>query len=376
VSTTVDIHAQGFGNCPSPAPGDDGILQNTARVPGCTAPNGRFLSDIKNSNNTRTTNYSGTLDTAFSCIAQLGASGCGFEAPLEAMKKALDGSRLENTGFLRDGAFLAVVILTDEDDCSIKDPAIFQLPAAQAGPGDFRCQPLYAYQCNTPISPSIGGSYSNCSVRTNSYLQDPAVYAQFLSTVKPPGKAVVALIAGDPSSTLTMTGAINAPIMQQLALEPSCSATINGNLAIGRPAIRLQDFLDPFGDHGLFRTICQSDYSQALTDIGTLLFNAISPCLEGPVNMTDADPSNPGLQPDCTVSDVQNPDSGHETESAIPTCAMTNATTPAPGGARPCYWIAPDPAACSTQTTLELHVERSSPPSIGTSVRVACATGP
>ncbi|MDB4955381.1 MAG: hypothetical protein JWO36_2950 [Myxococcales bacterium] len=377
VSTTVDIHTQGFGmNCPSPAPNDDGLLQTTPRVAGCAAPNGRFLSDIKNATNTRTTNYSGTLDSALSCIAQLGATGCGFEAPLEAMKKALDGSRPENTGFLRDGAFLAVVILTDEDDCSVKDPAIFQLPAAQAGPGDFRCQPLFAYRCDTAISPSSAGSYANCHVRTDSYLQDPALYAQFLSAVKPPGKTVVALIAGDPSTTLTMTGAITTPFTQQLALEPSCMATINGQPAIGRPANRLQDFLTPFGDHGLFRTVCQPDYSQALTDVGKLLFKAISPCLEGMLNLADVDPANPGLQPDCTVSDIQNADTGTEHETAMPTCQMTGPTTPNPAGARPCWWVAPNPASCTTDTKLELHVERTTPPSTGTSVRVACATGP
>ena len=37
VSTTVDIHTPGFGpGCPSPAPNDDGLLQNTPRVAGCT----------------------------------------------------------------------------------------------------------------------------------------------------------------------------------------------------------------------------------------------------------------------------------------------------------------------------------------------------
>ncbi len=60
-------------------------------------------------------------------VAQIGATGCGFEAPLEAMKRSLDGSRIENTGFIRDGAFLAVVFLTDEDDASVKDSSVYSL---------------------------------------------------------------------------------------------------------------------------------------------------------------------------------------------------------------------------------------------------------
>ncbi len=375
VSTTVDIGAQGFGGCPSPNTVEDGRLQNTARVAGCTPPTGRFLSDIKNTAGTRTTNYAGTLDTALSCIALLGTTGCGFEAPLEAMKRALDGSRPENSGFLREGAFLAVVILTDEDDCSVKDPAIFALPADQVGPGDLRCQPLFAYKCDTPISPTMPGSYTNCTVRTDSYLQDPALYAQFLSTVKPPGRSVVALIAGDPTTNIAV-GPITSPIMQPLALEPSCSATINGNPAIGRPALRLQDFLAPFGDHGLFRTICQPDYSQALTDIGTLLFNAISPCLDGNLDTRDGDLGNPGLQPDCDVSDVVTDDAGDEAETPMHACAMSDPTTVAPTATFPCWWVSTDPAACMTPTSLELHVERGGmAPAPGTDVRVACATG-
>ena len=93
---------------------------------------------------------------------------------------------------------------------------------------------------------------------------------------------------------------------QPLALLPSCNATINGNPAIGRPAVRLASFLSNFGDRGRFYSICQSDYSAALTDIGKTLFNAISPCLEGDVDPTDVDPNNPGTQLQCTVTDVVN----------------------------------------------------------------------
>ena len=94
VDTTVDIGVQGYApSCPSPDPNDNGVFQNTPRVAGCQAPTGRFISDIKNSDMTRTVNYSGTLDQALSCIALVGATGCGFEAQLEAaVASALDGS--------------------------------------------------------------------------------------------------------------------------------------------------------------------------------------------------------------------------------------------------------------------------------------------
>ena len=59
----------------------------------------------------------------FACNAQVGTMGPGMEMPLFALELAL-GDRIAdgtNEGFLRDDALLALVILTDEDDCSRKD---------------------------------------------------------------------------------------------------------------------------------------------------------------------------------------------------------------------------------------------------------------
>jgi hypothetical protein len=372
VTSTVDLGVS-LGGCPHPAPNDNGLLQNKPRVASCMPPNGRYISDVALPGGGRQTNYaaSQSLAQTLSCIAQVGSDGCGFEAPLEAMKRALDGTRPENTGFIRSGAFLAVVFLVDEDDASIEDPAILSLPP-RPPPNDFRAQPQFAYSCDQTISGTTGGNYTNCRPRTGSYLRDPAAYYQFVSTLKPPGRTVVALIGGDPTRDIA-TGALTDPIAQPLALLGSCDATINGQYAIGRPAIRLMDFVSRFSGRGLFRSVCQSDYSQTLDDIGQLLFNAISPCLEGTLDTDDIDPANPGLQLDCNVSDVQNPDSAEPIETPMPACDMTDPSTPAASGAS-CYWIKPSPGACATTTGLEINFARTAPPAPGTSVRVRCAT--
>ncbi len=390
VDSTVDLATQGYSpGCPSPDPGDNGVFQDTARVSGCMPPNGRYISDIKSATGARTTNYAGTLDAALSCIAQVGDKGCGFEAELEAMKRSLDGSRVENSGFIRNGAYLAVIFLTDEDDASVKDPAVFSLPdASVGGHNDFRVQPLFAYKCDQPISPSAPGTYTNCVPRTDSYLQAPSYYSQFLTSIKDPAQIVVAAIAGPPPGVMTNDSppqtsttsdievgplALNG-FTQPLALLPSCSATINGNPSVGRPAVRLADFIADFGDRGRFYTICQSDYSAALTDIGQTLFNAISPCLEGNVDPADADPNNPGTQLQCTVSDVLTSDTSGQTTTLMPACQMQDATTPAPGGARPCWWIDTNTTTCpAPDTGLEMRFERSQPPAPGTTVDIECA---
>ena len=92
-----------------------------------------FISDV---NGVR--NYTGNLEDVFTCMAALGEDGCGFEHQFAAITRALgaDGQAppVENQGFLRPDAYLAIVMITNEDDCS-------------ASPG----VPLFDDQSNTTI---------------------------------------------------------------------------------------------------------------------------------------------------------------------------------------------------------------------------------
>lgn len=377
VTSSINIQSDAGGSPCQPVGHDDGLFRHAGS--GCSPVHGAFISDVANLNGPRTTNYDAGsnggdgLEEAFSCIANVGDGGCGFESPLEAMKRALDGSHEENQGFLRDGAFLAVIILTDEDDCSTQDPALFNVSADEAGPQDFRCT-KFAYQCDQPISPTTGGTYNNCTARTDSFEVDPAKYFQFLASIKDPSQIVVALVAGDATQTI-MTGDLKQNGNdQKLALEPSCHTTIGGDEAIGRPAIRLKSFLDNFDKQGLFQTVCQSDYSQTLTDLGQLLFDAVSPCLEGDVDLRDSLGAVPGIQPDCTVIDVQDLHTDHEEQAIVHACPLQADGTPDPSAPHPCWWMPVSQADCpSTPTHLELKVERDGPPPTGTNTQVSCA---
>jgi hypothetical protein len=356
VDTTVDIGATGWPGCPSPDPADDGLMQIGSN---CGVA-GQYISDFARPDGSRVTNYSGDLATAFSCMASAGSTGCGFEAPLEAMKRALDGSRPENAGFVRNGAFLAVVILTDEDDASVRDPSLFALPGSR---DDFRAQPLYAYSCDQPISPTSPGTYTGCRVRTGSYLQDPAAYVQFLATVKDPFSTFIAVIASPPPGLATndtpaqyanvnsdaiVTGPVNT---QALALEPSTRCTIGGQTAIGRPALRLASFLANYGDQGRFYNVCQPDYSAALTDLTQNVIIDLDPCLAGDVQ----------VPLDCSVTDVAN-----GVEQTIPECTS-------PGSPATCWYGMQDPNRCpSPSNGWALEIARASPPADGTVTHVEC----
>lgn len=363
ISSTVDIGVQGVG-CASPLSTEDGRLLHSATVNGCSPPSDSYIVDVAQPDGTRLTNYAGNLSDAVACISQLGDAGCGFEAPLEAIKRALDGRYSDNTGFVRPGAALAVVILTDEDDCSVSDSAIFRLSEADVGAGDYRCQPLYAYNCDQAISATNPGNYTNCSTRTGSYLSDPQSYVQFLKSLKGELPIYVGLIAGDPTKNIG-TGAITVPFSQRLSLLPSCSGTLNGQFAIGRPAIRLNDFLASFGDHGDFHSVCDPSYTTSLSLFGGNMGTMMGPCLEGPIAISDADPT----QLRCSVDDV----TPNVSRASVAPCKMLSATQPDPAGVRPCWWVNASPS-CPAVPGLAFHMERSVAPAAGSYVAVQCPT--
>jgi hypothetical protein len=95
-------------------------------------PGQRWISDIADPNgNGRIKNYDGNIQDVFSCLATaVGTSGCGFEHQLQSLRVALSADypdrpsdpaniiNPEDIGFVRPNAYLGIVLVTDEDDCS------------------------------------------------------------------------------------------------------------------------------------------------------------------------------------------------------------------------------------------------------------------
>jgi hypothetical protein len=115
------------------------LAQNPPITNGCGLNSGaRWIEDIQKPNGGvgRQVNYSGapaSLPDVFSCLAKgVGVGGCGFEHQLQAVRVALNPQQIScdaqgknctdvnmaNVGFLRPGAYLAIILVTDEDDCS------------------------------------------------------------------------------------------------------------------------------------------------------------------------------------------------------------------------------------------------------------------
>lgn len=157
----------------------------------------------------------------FACLADVGTAGPGVEMPLLASELALtarvdDGT---NAGFLRDDALLAIVILTDEEDCSrLDDPMVFNT--------DIMGGPTTVDEC-TGAEPQ---------------LEPLTRFVDALDGVKGErGRWAVAAIAG-----------------------PGPSRCESG-FGEAQPANRLRSFIELAGDNGVFSSICDGDLAAPLT---------------------------------------------------------------------------------------------------------------
>ncbi|MCB9558066.1 MAG: VWA domain-containing protein [Deltaproteobacteria bacterium] len=238
--------------------GDQGKLQRGTSCAGLLLDSG-FIAIKGGVPNLPIAAHSNAIDAvkdAFACVATLGTAGCGFEQPLAAMKMAL--SPLNNPGFVRDGAALAIIFITDEDDCSAKDTAIFDPDQAlfnALGPvTSFRCFE-YGVRCNTTGRDTFGQRYNCRSVAPNTTpLYGVQEFVDFLRTLKPQQHIVIGTIAG-PSEPVNVV-----PDDGMASLAPACSTRQTD----ARPAIRLKVFTDAFAPNAVFSTICTDDFGPAM----------------------------------------------------------------------------------------------------------------
>ncbi len=345
---STDVGAGDYPSDGCSVAGKNGQLQSTPREPGCSPPSGAFISDVEDDDGNRQRNYAGDLAETFSCIARLGTNGCGFEQPLEAMRRALNRSNPSNTGFLREEALLAVIFITDEDDCSTENTAMFAPdtdPDGLLGPKrSFRCFE-FGVSCDVANARDVGPR-SDCRPRDDSpYMFQVQEYVDFLRGLKGADrKILVAGIIGNESPVGVSVDSDGFP-----ALDYSCGTS--GDDAQAVPPVRLAAFLRAFVDPAI-ATICDENLSSALDQIAeAIVLKLDASCVPG--NLADLDATAPGIQPDCAVSETR-PDTG---ETVLGVC--DDMDQPERSSLTPCYVIAPDTDACGrTPTNLRVTVYR------------------
>lgn len=407
-------------SCKTPG-GEQGKL--LAGGTGCPRPDDAWISYNPDTGATNVRSSGGDpvdqVAEAFTCMAKLGAAGCGYEQQLEAARLALDPAVQTNPGFVRDEALLAVVFITDEDDCSAADTSIYNNKDLRFGPSNWRCFEA-GVECDGPEgSLREPGLHQNCRVRRNGNLLKPVVrsqsgntgksYEEFFKGLKKrrngkprPGRVIMAAIAGppEPIEVGTEQGAPN--------LAPSCTFKLNNDdKTKAFPAVRIASLVSSFDTlsdeiPGTFSKICperdgDDNFARALAEVGRRIRGALGrQCLSAPLLREAGGLAcsggealgggiscrSPGClhEVDCQVEEAS--DDGRAAE--VPRCpvALFNAPEATSCGEAPCpcWRVIPDPGCSAERDGTPYAFQILRPPQTeapkGTFADVTCKTSP
>jgi hypothetical protein len=244
---------------------------------------------------TGVSNVTGTdMTTALTCMSAVGTCGCGFEHSLESLYQAVTTS---NPGFVRDDALLAIVFLTDEDDCSAApDTDLFDPSADQYGPfGSFRCT-QFGVTCDGDITQ--GGTFANCRpIPGGGKLFDVSRYTRLLTADRAGGGlkddlggvVMLGLVSpAEPFTTTVMSPCSYPPVASCTSLSSACP------MVPVAPAVRIHAVMGSL-PNVIDASICALDYYGPALDALTGAIGQLRPggCLPGALG----DPARPS----CTV---------------------------------------------------------------------------
>ncbi len=275
------------------------------------------------------TNLDGvTPEQAVRCAASQGINGCGFESPLESMRKTIERSASPSDpayGFLRPWARFGVVFVTDEVDCSVDaawdevflpdgnrvfwgDPGAPAPTSSVCWNAGVQCQAESGDlgACN-PQNYDVEGNVTDAAgavMRSlTHYIEDLQAVETSKALYRPEGGNAVAVtvIGGiNDDGTVTYQRGGNQDFNYSFGVDPGCSDASGGAV----PPVRLRALAELFpvqeGDRNLF-SVCDSDFGPALESLAEVAAQPDVPmgCVPGCV--ADAQADAEGLQPDCDV---------------------------------------------------------------------------
>jgi MYXO-CTERM domain-containing protein len=289
VSSDMGAGDGSFAGC-SASGGDNGVFQYTPRGSCAVSPltaGATYLSNVGG-----VANYTGDISAAFSCIAALGDTGCGFEHQFASVARALgaDGrpAPAENQGFLRADALLAIVMVTNEDDCSARPGVpIFDTSsninlASEVGPpSNYRCNE-FGHVCagarpprqapNGQVTDTV--TLQSCtSSECDGWLVPVSEFASRIKALKaaPASEIVVAAIAG-PSAPYQVHWRA-ASTADTSCGKASCPwpevthACVAADTSFADPGIRVNQWVSAFGNNGIASSICDVSFAPALQQV-------------------------------------------------------------------------------------------------------------
>jgi len=201
------------------------------------------------------------------CLTQQGTLGCGWEQPLASASRALH--RVDKELFLRADALLAIVVVSDEDDCSMEDgPGMFATDEVQAGMMTPAClehtELLYTVEHYIEDFRSAKGG---------------AVNGVFLGAIVgvPQGPACEGF--GDHISDCLQQEEMmltRADVGEMIYYLPACERWEDYiQLTKALPARRMVQLAIDLGERGYVSSICDEDWSGAMGDMGRAMAKMI-----------------------------------------------------------------------------------------------------
>jgi hypothetical protein len=320
VSTDMGTAGVNIGACNADG-GDDGRLLHTPHGADCQTSYPDFLSFDAGGNPD-----SAQLARDFGCIATLGTGGCGFEQSLEAPLKALwpsvyvnsagdtvtpnpitflsttpqgtlghgdvPAAQGGNLGFLRndpaDPSLIALVLLSDEDDCSARTTEIFKPNSQLATDSPYRSQDINL----------------RCFYNKDKLFDVQQRYFRAFRMLRAdPRRVVFAAIAGVPADLVDQGARSAVDLSDQRArdgwyeqilkdarmqevidpstqpgtgtgdLTPSCNRmdAATGHDLRAAPPRRIVELAKLFGAQGIVQSICQDDFAPATDAVVDLI---------------------------------------------------------------------------------------------------------
>jgi hypothetical protein len=205
------------------------------------------------------------------CLTSVGTQGCGFEQQLASVARAT--SRENQAWFFRENAGLGIVVVSDEDDCSMDDAAgLFATPEV-------------ADQSAMKINIACG--------ENPEYLHDPAWFIDAFAAAKGGVEAAVfvAAIVGVPQGTGceglgdAIPGCLLQPEMQLAALQPegntwyyapACTREMGAvEVTIAYPGRRFVQLAESMGDNAFVYSICNDNWMPAMESFAAIMADAV-----------------------------------------------------------------------------------------------------
>jgi hypothetical protein len=275
-----------------------------------------------------------TTEEAFQCFGPQGIDGCGFESHLESMYKSLKRSKdsSENAyGFLRENAILAIVVVTDEVDCSYQtkwgeifessgnrvfwqDPEAQWASSAVCWNAGVECSgPSDDYDACRPVDKDVNGNVTGDS--SAAVLHPITRYSELIQgfedekkKLDPNQEVIIGVISGVPEGyylgqqDIRYADSPDPGFMDDFGIGPGCTSVVDGVDQAAVPPVRMRDWAEDFGDENLY-SVCSKDYTPALKRIAFEIADQIRPaCYKNCA--ADIDPATEGLQVECFVEET------------------------------------------------------------------------